>query len=42
MEENKNVLKKTYVFSNADVEVIMTGDKTIDEIHKKLKEPEIN
>ena len=32
----------SYVFSNADVEVITTGDKTIDEIHKRLTEPEIN
>jgi hypothetical protein len=42
MEEDKNVLKKADVFSNADVEVIITGDKTIDEIHPKLKQPEIN
>ncbi|MGQ9509753.1 MAG: cation diffusion facilitator family transporter [Thermodesulfobacteriota bacterium] len=26
----------SYVFSNADVEVIITEDKTIDEVHKKL------
>jgi predicted Fe-Mo cluster-binding NifX family protein len=32
----------SYVFSNADVEVIITEDKTIDEIHQKLTEPEIN
>ena len=32
----------SYVFSNADVEVIITEDKTIDEIHPKLTEPEIN
>ena len=32
----------SYVFSNADVEVIITEDKTIDEIRQKLKEPEIN
>jgi cation diffusion facilitator family transporter len=28
----------SYVFSNADVEVIIAQDKTIDEIHKKLTE----
>jgi cation diffusion facilitator family transporter len=32
----------SYVFSNAEVEVMMTEDKTIDEIYKKLTEPEIN
>jgi cation diffusion facilitator family transporter len=32
----------SYVFSNAEVEVIITEDKTIDEIHQKLTEPEIN
>jgi predicted Fe-Mo cluster-binding NifX family protein len=32
----------SYVFSNAEVEVIITEDKTIDEIHPKLREPEIN
>ncbi|OGP88447.1 MAG: hypothetical protein A2156_03190 [Deltaproteobacteria bacterium RBG_16_48_10] len=32
----------SYVFSNSDVEVIITEDKTIDEIHPKLTEPEIN
>ncbi len=32
----------SYVFSNAEVEVIITKDKTIDEIRKKLPEPEIN
>ena len=32
----------SYVFSNADVEVIITDNKTIDEIHPKLTEPEIN
>jgi len=32
----------SYVFSNADVEVIITEDKTIDEIRQKLTEPEIN
>lgn len=31
----------SYVFSNADVEVIMTEDKTVDEIRQKLTEPEI-
>jgi cation diffusion facilitator family transporter len=31
----------SYVFSNADVEVIITEDKTIDEIRQKLTEPEI-
>jgi len=32
----------SYVFSNADVEVIITEDKTIDEIRKKLTQAEIN
>ena len=32
----------SYVFSNADVEVIITEDKTIDEIHRKLTPSEIN
>jgi len=32
----------SYVFSNGDVEVMITEDKTIDEIHQKLTEPEIN
>jgi len=32
----------SYVFSNGDVEVMVTEDKTIDEIHRKLTEPEIN
>ena len=32
----------SYVFSDADVEVIITEDKTIDEIRQQLKEPEIN
>jgi cation diffusion facilitator family transporter len=32
----------SYVFSNADVEVIITEDKTIDEIHQELTKPEIN
>jgi cation diffusion facilitator family transporter len=32
----------SYVFSNADVEVIIAEDKTIDEIHKKLTEQEIH
>jgi cation diffusion facilitator family transporter len=32
----------SYVFSNADVEVIITEDKTIDEIHPELTEPEID
>jgi cation diffusion facilitator family transporter len=32
----------SYVFSNSDVEVIITEDKTIDEIYQKLTEPEIN
>jgi len=32
----------SYVFSNADVEVMITEDKAIDEIRQKLKEPEIN
>lgn len=31
----------SYVFSNADVEVMITEDKTIDEIRQKLTEPEI-
>lgn len=32
----------SYVFSSADVGVIITEDKTIDEIRQKLAEPEIN
>jgi cation diffusion facilitator family transporter len=32
----------SYVFSSADVEVMTTEDKTIDEIRQKLPEPEIN
>jgi cation diffusion facilitator family transporter len=32
----------SYVFSNSDVEVIITEDKTIDEIYQKLTELEIN
>jgi cation diffusion facilitator family transporter len=32
----------SYVFSNAEVEVIITEYKTIEEIHLKLIEPEIN
>jgi cation diffusion facilitator family transporter len=32
----------SYVFSNADVEVVITEDKTIDEIYKKLTISEIN
>ena len=36
------VLKKTYVFSDGEVEVMITEDKTIDEIRKKLRVPEIN
>jgi cation diffusion facilitator family transporter len=31
-----------YVFSNADVEVIITEDRTIDAVYKKLKEQEIH
>jgi ssRNA-specific RNase YbeY (16S rRNA maturation enzyme) len=36
------VLKKTDVFSDADVEVMITEDKKIDEIRQKLRVPEIN
>jgi predicted Fe-Mo cluster-binding NifX family protein len=32
----------SYVFSDADVEVMITKDKTIDEIRQKLRVPEIN
>lgn len=32
----------SYVFSNAEVEVIITEGKTIGEIRQKLTEPEIN
>jgi cation diffusion facilitator family transporter len=32
----------SYVFSNAEVGVVMTEDGTIDEIYKKLAEPEID
>ncbi|NWG04269.1 MAG: cation diffusion facilitator family transporter [Syntrophaceae bacterium] len=32
----------SYVFSNADVEVIITEDQTIDEIHQKLTALEVN
>jgi len=32
----------SYVFSNAEVEVMITEDKTVDQIRQKLTEPEIN
>jgi len=32
----------SYVFSNAEVDVIITEDKTMEEIHSKLTGPEIN
>jgi cation diffusion facilitator family transporter len=32
----------SYVFSDADVEVMITADKTMDEIRQKLRVPEIN
>jgi cation diffusion facilitator family transporter len=32
----------SYVFSDADVEVMITEDKTIDEIRQKLRVPEVN
>lgn len=42
MEEDKNGLKKTDVFSDVDVEVMIMEDKTIDEIRQQLRVPEIN
>ena len=32
----------SYVFSNADVEVIITEDRTIDAVYKRLTEQEIH
>jgi len=42
MEEDKNGFKKTYLFSDVEVEVMITEDKTVDEIREKLRVSEIN